>query len=116
MLPADHPDIALKIFNLATDLTPPASYWFALEALQVFQSKPFVIHVSDFIARLTARHAAASMQPPPPPSSPHLRIGRLVRLHGLSACTRARAQRQAGAGVRTGTERASGGAAGGGEL
>ena len=25
------------------------------------------------------------MQPLPPPSSPHLRIGRLVRLHGLSA-------------------------------
>ena len=25
------------------------------------------------------------MQPLPPPSSPHLRIGRLVHLHGLSA-------------------------------
>ncbi len=44
-----------------------------------------MVHVSAFIAHLTARHGAASMQPMPPPSSPHLSIGRLVCLHGLSA-------------------------------
>ena len=37
------------------------------------------------VALTVARHGAACLQPLPPPSSPHLSIGRLLRLHGLSA-------------------------------
>jgi hypothetical protein len=90
VLPADHPDIAISLFNLATSLKQLAAVWFASEASHILQSQfsashPHVIHISSFIAHLTARHGAAGMQPLPPPSSPHLRIGRLVRLHGLSA-------------------------------
>ena len=90
VLPADHPDIAISLFNLATSLTQSSSFWFAHEALQILQSQfsashPHVIQVSRFVARLTARHGAACLQPLPSPSLHHLRIGRLVRLHGLSA-------------------------------
>ena len=38
-----------------------------------------------FINFVSARHGAAAAQRMPPPSCHHLRIGRLVRLHGLSA-------------------------------
>ena len=74
VLPADHPDIAISLFNLATSLTQSASFWFAHEALQIFQSQfsashPHVIQVSSFIARLTAHQGAACLQPLPPPSS-----------------------------------------------
>jgi hypothetical protein len=90
VLPADHPDIAIGLFNLALSLSHSAAFWFASEALHILQSQfpashPHVIYISSFIADFTARHGAAGSQPLPPPSSPHLRIGRLVRLHGLSA-------------------------------
>jgi hypothetical protein len=83
-----NPTIVLSA--LVAVLTPPASYWFALEELQVLRcqfsaSQHLMIRVSTFIAHLTARHAAASIQPMQPPSCHHQRIGRLVSMHGLSA-------------------------------
>jgi hypothetical protein len=72
-------------------LKQSSAIWFVREALYHLQqsqfpaSHPHVILISSFIAQLIAHHGAAGTQPLPPPSSPHLRIGRLVRLHGLSA-------------------------------
>jgi hypothetical protein len=71
-------------------LQQSAAIWFVREALHILQSQfsashPHVIHISSFIPQLIAHHGAARTQPLPPPSSPHLRIGHLVRLHGLSA-------------------------------
>ncbi len=40
--------------------------------------------MTDFIRQLTNRHRASAIQLPPTPTSEHLRIGRLVCLHGLS--------------------------------
>jgi hypothetical protein len=94
VLPADHNEIAGSSLNLAISLSTSASVlpcgWFAHEALQIFRSQfsgshPHVLQVSRFIEHLTTRHGAAAIQPMPAPSSDHLRIGRLVRLHGLSA-------------------------------
>jgi len=89
VLPAEHPDIALSLSNVAATLAQSAAIWFVREALHILQSQfsashPHVIHISSFIPQLTALYGAAGTQPLPPPSSPHLRIGRLVRLHGLS--------------------------------
>ena len=94
VLPADHNEIAASLLKFAVSLSTSGSVlpcgWFAHEALQLFRSQfsgshPDVLHVSRFIELLTTRHGAATIQPMPAPSSDHLRIGRLVRLHGLSA-------------------------------
>jgi len=96
--PADHPDNAIILFLVAVSLANSGTMlqcsWFAHESLQIFRSQfsdshPRVLHLLDFMDYQTARHSnfygAATMQPMPAPSSDHLRIGRLVRLHGLSA-------------------------------
>ncbi len=42
------------------------------------------LHFSGAIQQLTNSYGASVIQRPPSPASEHLRIGRLVRLHGLS--------------------------------
>jgi hypothetical protein len=94
VLPADHPDIATALYSIFCSLHTLGSIspcsWFAHEALHVARSTfsdshPLVLQYSGTIRQLTNRHGASAIQPPPTPSSEHLRIGRLVCLHGLSA-------------------------------
>jgi tetratricopeptide (TPR) repeat protein len=95
--PADHPDNAIILFLVALSLANSGTMlqcsWFAHESLRIFRSQfsdshPRVLHL-NFMDHQTARHSnfygANTMQPMTAPSSDHLRIGRLVRLHGLSA-------------------------------
>ena len=90
----DHPDIATCMFNIA-QICPLLNFisqssWFAHEELDIrrFQfadSHPNVKNSLHTIQRLTYHFGAAAIQPMPNPSCDHLRIGRLVRLHGLRA-------------------------------
>jgi hypothetical protein len=93
VLPSDHHTISISLFNIYISLTFCGSTlqcgWFAHEALQIARSTlsdshPHVLQISRAIQQLTQRHGASAIQLPPTPSSEHLRIGRLVRLHGLS--------------------------------
>jgi hypothetical protein len=72
--------------------------WFAHEALQMLQSRfssahPDVVEVSLFITKINSALCGKSklvrgiptLKPMPSPSSDHLRVGCLVRFHGLSA-------------------------------
>jgi tetratricopeptide (TPR) repeat protein len=92
-LPANHPDIAVSLFNICISLNSSGFTsqcgWFAHEALRIIRcnfpdSHPLVLQISGAIRELSQLHGTSAIQPPPMPSSEHLRIGRLVRMHGLS--------------------------------
>jgi hypothetical protein len=94
VLPADHPDIAASFYNIGCSSLYSGAFlqcsFFAHEALAIWRfhfsnTHPHAQKALKLINDVSARHGAAAAQPMPSPPSPHLRIGLLVRLHGLSA-------------------------------
>jgi hypothetical protein len=94
VLPAHHPDIAVSLYNIGCSLLHSGAFLqcssFAHEALAIKRfhfsdTHPDVQNTLKFINDISFRHGAAAAQRMPPPSCHHLRISRLVRLHGLSA-------------------------------
>jgi hypothetical protein len=94
VLPADHPDIADSLFNVGLCSYHSGAIlhcsFFVHEALAIRRfhysdTHPTVQETLKFVNMVSARYGVAAAQPLPPPSSHHLRIGRLVRLHSMSA-------------------------------
>jgi tetratricopeptide (TPR) repeat protein len=93
MLPADHPDIGSSLLNVGYALFPSRCGFnlFAHEALAILRLNLSESHHEvqkalrfiDYTSSILGAEATQRMHPPPV-SSHHLRIGCLVRLHGLS--------------------------------